>query len=86
MVVETLGDTEIGTLEGDLNDFKKPVRNLFEKGEYYVDISTSLHPDFYKDLEVRKSIEDCVKNVLRVRILLDKDVDINNTKIPFTKM
>lgn len=67
-------------LEGGIEDFVEPICSLLEAAENFVDMSTSLYPDFYNKDELKDAIKTCVKKVIKFRILLDKDADIDALK------
>ena len=71
---------ETERLEGNAEDFKGTVSDLLLKGGNFVDMSTSLYPDFYNDKKLKNAIKACVQKVLRFRILLDEVTDIEELK------
>jgi len=64
--------------EGEYTAFIGPIVNMFGNSKKFVDMATSLFPDFYNDERVRKAIVDCVNGPVKFRILIDKEVNINN--------
>lgn len=71
---------KIKRLQGDFREFEEPIRDILMKSKNFVDMSTSLFPEFYNDEKVKHAIETTVQNVSRFRLLLDKRVDINELK------
>lgn len=71
---------KIKRIEGDSKEFAGPISDLLMEGKNFVDISTSLYPKFYNHKKVKTAIEACARNVLRLRILLDKEADIDALK------
>ena len=67
-------------LEGSIEDFVKPVCGLIKAAENFVDMSTSLYPDFYNKDELKDAIKTCVKKVIKFRILLDSGANIDTLK------
>jgi hypothetical protein len=55
---------KIKRIEGDSKEFAEPISDLLMEGKNFVDIA----------------IEACARNVLRLRILLDKKADIDELK------
>ncbi len=71
---------EIEALEGNIDVFVEPISGLLNKGENFIDLSTSLYPAFYNKKELKDAINACVKKVTKIRILLDKNANINTLK------
>lgn len=71
---------KIEKLKGGCEEFEEPISDLLLKGKNFVDMSTSLYPEFYNREKLKNAIKTCARNVLRFRILLDKEVDIGELK------
>ena len=71
---------KIEKLKGGCEEFEEPISDLLLKGKNFVDMSTSLYPEFYNREKLKNAIKTCAQNVLRFRILLDKEVDIGELK------
>lgn len=71
---------ETTRLRGKSEIFKEPIFDLLKKAEHFVDICTGLNPDFWSDKKVHSAIGDCARKVLKLRILIDKETDIQNLK------
>lgn len=71
---------KIRRYEGPLSVFKEPIKEILNRGEVFIDMSTSLHPVCYNDREIKQSIENCVKKVAKLRILLDRQCDIEKLR------
>jgi|Deesub1362A_J573_1020465.scaffolds.fasta_scaffold01004_17 hypothetical protein len=59
---------------------KPKIIEMFNDVEYYVDMTTCLYPKFYNDNAVRNALENCIKRVVKFRLLIDGRVDIENLK------
>jgi hypothetical protein len=70
MVVQMREEMVVKPLEGGIEDFVEPICSLLEAAENFVDMSTSLYPDFYNKDELKDAIKTCVKKVIKFRILL----------------
>lgn len=71
---------KIKRLKGDFKEFEEPISDLLMKGKKFVDMSTSLYPPFYNHEKVKDAIKTCAQNVSKLRILLDKETDIDELK------
>ena len=71
---------ETTRLMGKSEIFKEPIFDLLKKAEHFVDICTGLNPVFWSDKKVHWTIGDCARKVLKLRILIDKETDIQNLK------
>ena len=67
-------------IEGGFEEFIDPVAELFKKAKMFVDMSTTLYPEFYNNEKIKKSIKKSIEKVAEMRILLDKDADVNQLK------
>lgn len=71
---------KIEKLKGGCEEFEAPISDLLLKGKNFVDMSTSLYPEFYNREKLKNAIKTCARSVLRFRILLDKETDIGELK------
>jgi len=73
-------DFGIKRVEGPLRVFRKPIIEMLQKGEIFIDMSTSFNPTCYNDEAMQLTFTDCAKNVAKIRILLDKEVNIGELR------
>jgi len=71
---------KIEKLEGGCEEFEEPISDLLLEGKNFVDMSTSLYPEFYNREKLKNAIKTCARSVWRFRILLDKETDIGELK------
>lgn len=71
---------KIEKLKGGCEEFEEPISDLLLKSKNFVDMSTSLYPEFYNREKLKNAIKTCTQSVWRFRILLDKETDIGELK------